>query len=290
MADRNFPSSSDLGAYADFVDKVAEAFGLTIPASVLPLTNVAGTANNVTADVNPVLPDSGLAAGMVFSITWAATNTEQSVTLAIGDESAVDVIDADGTTLEIGQIEDGRTDILGCDGTALRLLSGGAEIDMGSASVVEYTSSTTWVNNVAPNRMILVELVGGGDDGTTTSGGDGGEYVAGFFKAGDLTSTVALGVGAGGGNDTTFGSYLTARGGYGQSPAEMAGGAGGANGESGTRSTWGGGGGAGSGGATGGPSQYGGDGGSPGNDGAEPGGGGGANGSGAGGMARISVF
>ena len=290
MADRNFPTASDPGSFGDMLDKYAETFGLVIPASVLPLTNVGGTADNVTADVDPVLPDNTLTAGMMFSITWAATSTSPGVTVKIGDASAADVIDADGTTLEEGQIESGRTDLLWCDGTALRLLTGGAEIDTGSASTVEYTTSTTWVNNVQPNKIVMVELIGGGDDGTTTNGGDGGEFVRDFFKAGDLTSTVALGIGDGGGNDTTFGSYLTARGAYGQNPAETAGGAGGANGESGTRSTWGGGGGAGSGGASGGASQYGGDGGSPGNDGAEPGGGGGANGSGAKGWARITVF
>ncbi|QEW26744.1 hypothetical protein RIdsm_02546 [Roseovarius indicus] len=291
MVDRTVPTSASPGTYEDMLDKYAALWALALAAAVLPLTNVGGTANAVTADVDPEIPAAGFSAGMVFSITWGATNTSSGVTIAIGSESAVDIVDADGTTLEVGQIEDGRTDVLIYDGTDFRLLTGGAEIDNGSASITTYTTSDTWVNSAAENTIVMVELWGGGADGTTTNGGDGGEYNRAFFKAGDLTSTVAIGVGAGGGNDSTFGSYLTARGGQGEAPAgAWLGGAGGANGEGGTDAMWGGGGGSGSGGPGGGSSEYGGAGGSAGNDGAAPAGGGGANGSGARGEARITVF
>ena len=290
MADRNFPTSSDPGEWGDMIDKNADIFALVISASVLPLTNVGGTANAITADVDPELPETGLAAGMIFSITWAATNTSSGVTLTIGEASAVDLIDADGTALEVGQIAAGRIDILIFDGTDMRLITGGAVVDTGTASVEVFETSGTWTNDVAPNTMIMVELWGAGADSVSNNGGAGGEYNRAFFKAGDLPASVAVGIGAPGGNDTTFGSYLTARGGQATPLGSWAGGAGGASGESGKAAYWGGGGGAGSAGGSGGTSEYGGAGGDPGNPGEVPGGGGGFNDDGARGEARITVF
>jgi hypothetical protein len=290
MADRNFPTSADPGAYGDMLDKYAEIFGLVIPASVLPLTNVGGTANAITADVDPELPDSGLAAGMIFSITWAATSTSSGVTIEIGDESPVDLVTANGATPAVGQIESGRTDLLIHDGTNMRLITEGAVVDTGTASVEVFETSGTWTNDVPENTMVMVELWGAGADSVSNNGGAGGEYNRAFFKAGDLPASVAVGIGAPGGNDTTFGSYLTARGGQATPLGSWAGGAGGASGESGKAAYWGGGGGAGSTGGSGGTSEYGGAGGDPGNPGEVPGGGGGFNSDGARGEARITVF
>ena len=71
----------------NFADNVAAHFKRLYDAAAFPLTAVGGTANAVTATLDPVLDGSGLVNGMRFGITWGTTNTG-AMTLAINGGSA----------------------------------------------------------------------------------------------------------------------------------------------------------------------------------------------------------
>ncbi len=96
-----------------------------------------------------------------------------------------------------------------------------------------FNSNGTWTKP-SGGLKVLVQMWGGGASGAKTQnggggsgGGGGGMYLEGWFNAADLAGTVAITIGTGGtaisandtnGNDgvaTTFGSLLSARGGYG---------------------------------------------------------------------------
>lgn len=95
------------------------------------------------------------------------------------------------------------------------------------AQVVEFTSSGTWTKNAGLQR-IRVQAWGGGGGGSsvagtgTGAGGGGGGYIEAWFEVSELGATETVTIGGGGsptndGENTTFGSLLTAYKGSGAS-------------------------------------------------------------------------
>jgi len=303
MTTRDLPSSAATADGEDTLDIYHALITALLDASVLPLTSVGGTANAITADVDPEMPASGLVAGMKFSVTWASANTATAVTLNVDGSGAKDIVTASNGVLTVGQIAAGRRDIVEYDGTSYRLMTGGATQTDGASEVFEYLSSDTWTNNYSAGRLVFVELWGAGQGGKTSGppidGGDGGEYAWGLFRAGDLGATETIVVpsttatGSNGG-DCTFGSVLAAKGG-GKSGAASArtweGGGSATTISLGSNAIMGGGaGGNSTGTVVAGTSRYGGNGGAGGVAGSVPGGGGGALAQGGAGKARVTVF
>lgn len=300
MATRDRPTSAAPAPGDETLDTYDTLWEAVLDAATWHLTNVGGTANAITADVDPELPAGGLETGMKFSIIWANTSTAQGVTLDLGT-GPVNVIQRDGSTLFIGQLAADALDFLFYDGTNLRLFTPGEGKQKATPQVIEFNSSDVWVNDVPADTIISVKLVAGGRGGAG-AGGNGGEAIEATFRAGNLPENVPIGIGAGGqsgqaGGDTTFGTYLTA---YGDTASARPkgtylGGAGGGTDSSGDPvpagdSQHGGGGGAGQSGSPG-KSELAGDGGAPNENGAAPGGGGGAgNSSGGKGRATITIY
>src|SRR6056300_1562661 len=101
-----------------------------------------------------------------------------------------------------------------------------------------FTSNGTWTKTGKTGlKRILVHAFGGGGGGANQSGGSGGGSGGHGFvmlEEGDVTTNVAVTIGAGGtttvnGGSTTFGSYITANGGVGPGNANYGGGAIGGN-------------------------------------------------------------
>jgi hypothetical protein len=229
----------------DFLNQYAERLDTLFDASELPLTAVGGTANAVTATLDPALTGA-LVDGMKFNIIWAATNTT-GVTLALNGAAAVSVLDASGAALVPGALVSGLMASLIFTGGAFRILSAGADAGAGLGPQVQtFTASGTWTKPAGydPDHPVLVRLWGGGGSGARNTGintcgsGGGGAYSERFFRMADLPSSVAVSIGAGGaarsttqnganGGDTTFGTLLTAYGGGGGLTTGGSGGGGG---------------------------------------------------------------
>jgi hypothetical protein len=225
--------------------------------SALRLTGVGGTGNTITASLDPVL-SAGLTDGMKFTTSWAAANTG-AVTLAINGGAAVSVRDEAGAALVAGMLVAGTRSLIEYIGGQFRVLTGLADTSADPAQNWTFTSSGTWTkpSGLDPDTMVTVEAWGGGGGGTGVAGaagGGGGGYATKRFRLGDLPSSLAVAIGAGGavggttgtsGGNTTFGSLLTAYGGG--AGSANGGGGGGGEGSAGLISTSGGSGGLGGG-------------------------------------------
>ena len=313
MADRNTTNgnTSPKPNGPDYLDEYAGHIGALYDNSLLPLTSVGGTADTITAAVDPELPSAGLVTGMKFTITWGASNTGPA-TLQITGASAVDIVGKDGAALLANQLESGARDLLEYDGTNFILVSGGADITAENTGVTVYTISDLWINNLPPETLMKVEGVGPGAGGASggSLGGAGGAYDCEFFRAGDLPGTVPITIASGGavnadGGETSFGTFLVVAGGK-STPTPIGGRlgpnqdifvpdkSGGDGADSGNPAGDAVRGGAGGGAAApyqaGGQSQYAGNGGDDGVGGSDPGGGGGRNAPGGRGEIRITVF
>lgn len=183
------------------------------------LTDIAGAANAITATLAPALT-TGMTAGMKFSFIAAATNTG-AATIAINGAPAIGIKDDDGNALAAGLIVAGRLHRLESDGTDLRLLG-----SVGIQKVNDFqtfTANGTWNKpaGTPDDAMVRIHAIGGGGGGGaggSDGGGGGGAGIVRVMRAGDVTSTVAVTIGAAGavenaGGTTSFGSYLIAYGG-----------------------------------------------------------------------------
>jgi hypothetical protein len=224
-------------AGTSFLAEYAERLKSLFDASAFPLTNVAGTGNAVTADLDPPLDAGGLVNGMKFTLTWAASNTG-AVTLAINGGTAVPVVDADNAALSASTLVAGRRSLIEYISGSFRILSsaGGGAAGAGPAYQA-FTASGTWTkpSGYDPDTQVLVELWAAGGaggrgasgNGNPGGGGGGGGYVAKLYRIADLPSSVSIAIGAGGtpggaqntdggnGGNSTFGSLMTAYGGSG---------------------------------------------------------------------------
>ena len=325
MADRTTYKSTSPGALTGdgLLDNIAAHIGTLYDNAAIKLTSVGGTANAVTATLDPVLDVGGLKDGMKFTLTWAAANTG-GVTLKINTGGAVAVLDKQGNALVAGAVASGLRSLIEYVGGSFRLLSAplaGVGAGGGTRFRWLFTASGTWAkpSGLSDDTLVFAQVwaAGGGGQNTAGGGGGGGAYKQGWFRLGDLPSSVAVTVGAGGpaqtaGGSSSFGTLITAYGGgsggnasgygggggglyatggsgvnTGAAPAatDPWGGGGGAAqpGRDGGAAVYGGGGGGSSGGTSGGQSQFGGNGGGNNTAGSAPGGGGGGSGSGSGG-------
>lgn len=223
MATRTTYKSSTPGAVAgdDLMDNVSAHIATMYTGLPLPLTSIGGTADAVTATVDPVL-DNGLIAGMSFQFTAAATNTG-AMTMTIGSESAVDMVTPAGAALTAGEVVSGTTYQLYFDGTDLQVRERTATGSSGASVTYDlFTSSGTLTKPTGfPDAgLVIMELWGGGGGGDSAAqaGGGGGGYNRGIFRGADLGATESVTVGAGGAADTvggnsSVGSLVTAYGG-----------------------------------------------------------------------------
>lgn len=218
--DRLIPTSGTGVTGTDFAGAIQEELTGLWGNSVIPLADVAGTGDAITATVSPALTD-GLAAGMNFWLIAAADNTGPA-TIAIGDEDAVDLVDDDGQALGAALLKAGRRFLLGFDGTAMRIYGTSGQKRVADYQV--FTADGTWNKpaGTPDDALIVVELWGGGGAGPVgshagASGSGGGEYKPLYLRAGDVSSSVSVTVAAasatGAGNNSSFGTFVTAYGG-----------------------------------------------------------------------------
>lgn len=221
------------GGPTGLMKQYSERFKTLFDASALPLTSIGGTADAVTATLDPALDGSGLVDGMMFHITWTATNTA-GVTLALNGGSAVPVVDAAGSALSAGALVSGLRSLLEYVGGSFRVLSPLANALSGGAGpyAVTITASTTWNKppGYADDALVILEAIGGGkgggrnQTGNTGTGGIGGSYRRREMRYADVPSSVSITIGNGGagatgianganGGNTTIGTLLTGPGG-----------------------------------------------------------------------------
>ena len=131
MGDRSLYDSSSTnitilpsGSSEGFIDQYARHLKNLFDASTFPLTSVGGTADAVTASLNPTLDSDGLVDGMMFTITWAAANTVPGVTLSINGAAGVSVVRGDGSALLPGDIQAGLSSLLLYTSTKIRIIAG----------------------------------------------------------------------------------------------------------------------------------------------------------------------
>ncbi len=314
MAVRTTLGAAFSGSGPTYAGNVEGHIDLFWNASTLRITGVAGTANDPTGVVDPVL-DVGLVAGMSFYFDPISDNTS-TMTLKIGSESAVAITTADGAALIAGAILIGTVYLLHFDGTKMRIMSTAGIDETGAVLVIDtFTGSGTLTKptQFPDDGLVVIESWGGGGGGATDStnggGGGGGGYCSRHYSGSDLGVTETVTIGAGGaievdGGDTTVGTLCTGLGGDfgvqfvggagGKSGAggstassdHFNGGKGGSTGQDGAAQLFGGGGG-GADGNVGGASIFGGDGGADTVGGSIPAGGGGSQAAGARGEVRV---
>lgn len=148
----------------DFFTEYQGAMAGLFDASRLPLTSVAGTADDVTATCAWDL--SALVDGMCFGITWGGTNTG-GMTLAINGLAAADVLTAAGGAMPAGVVEAGVRSTLEYIGGDFRVMSpiptgGSVGIDIAGLA---FGAVGTYCFAIRPTSTLLTYA-----EGTTYSG------------------------------------------------------------------------------------------------------------------------
>lgn len=217
-ANRQFPTAGSGPAY---MAKIAEEGGALYNAAALPLTNVAGgtDAHAKTACSPPLL--AGLLNGMSFWWT-AAFDSPGAMDMVVDGNAAVAMVTDAGLPIGLSVIKAGQTYKL--------VVWAGVIVVMGTAGVAKvnffqkFIASGTLILPAGPaNALVTFEAWsagGGGGSGTSgaVSGAGGGGMFRAVFKLGDLPSSIAITIAAGGsiglaGGNTVVGSLFTVYGG-----------------------------------------------------------------------------
>ncbi|MBS8228401.1 hypothetical protein DYI42_19425, partial [Vannielia litorea] len=278
----NINKSTTVGAITgdDYMDQIAGLLERLFGYATIPLTSVGGTGDAITASMPAGETADPLTETAQYALICAAANTG-AVTLNIAGGGAVPVLDASGAALTGGELSAGHIIELAYRGSDF-LITSDLPGGVGAASPFdwqEFTASGTWSKpaGLSDDTPVRVRAWGAGAGGerdniTAGSGGGGGAFVEQVFRLGDLPSSVAVTIGAGGagatsvglgsaGGATSFGALLTAAGGAGNAGGSVQSGVVDAHwdgGAPGVSAIWGG---AGGGGGSAGVSQFGGNGG-----------------------------
>ncbi len=178
---------------------------------------------------------SDYVAGQRFKFYPAAVNTGE-MTINVNSLGVVAIVDAAGDALTGGEMSVGLHTELDYDGTAMRLVSQPSRSGAGAIDIQSFTSSDTWNRPTGVFQWAEITAIGGGGSGArigvaanterTRFGGSGGAAAIVRVPFSELAATETVTVGTGGteatagqagnnGGDTSFGSFVTARGGLG---------------------------------------------------------------------------
>jgi hypothetical protein len=207
------------------------------------VATVGGTANALTATLDPVPADWASLTGVPFRILVATASTA-AATLNLNGLGARDIVyPGDNSPLLPGELRPGALRTVVYDGTRLQLVDAGSRARAGVSWRGMVAVSTTSSFNPATYGLtsldkMLVMLWGGGGGATsqTASGGGGGGGGGFAMKVIDAQSaTVTIGAGgaantagsnAAAGGTTSFGAVFSATGGLGATSGPGAGGGG----------------------------------------------------------------
>lgn len=195
------------------------------------IATVAGTANAITASLNPAPASLAEIAGAPIRIKIATTNTG-AATLNLNSLGATAIVKADGNAVAARDLIAGAVVDLLFDGTSFQI----ANVIGGAATLLDTQIFSTpgAISWTAPaDGLYEVTVIGGGgggggNNGTSqgASGGGGGgaavgrfAYTKGQVVAGSVGAAGAGGAGGGGtggtGGTTAFGGVISATGGGG---------------------------------------------------------------------------
>jgi hypothetical protein len=222
-----------------FLDQYFAFVGGLVDTAILRLVSVGGTADAITASAEPFeVPSTGLVTGMKFTLEPTADNTG-AATLNIDGRGAESIVTGSGAALSAGDLANGTRYLLEFDGTNFVILNS-ASVALQVVQRLQFDATATWTNDLPATAVVVVELWGAGAGAGGSGGGGGGAYATKTFLASDLPPSVSITVPAGGaagtnGGDASFGTLLTAQGGF------TAGTGGGRSGLSGFAASWAGG-------------------------------------------------